>query len=61
MVKLDLLVKTDFYACVSGEEDRFTTHLAMMLSVEDVPTLVDFVAGVIVAFVFVDVTVFVWL
>ena len=41
MVKLGPLTKSDFCACMIGKEDRFKNHLAMMLSGEDVPRLVD--------------------
>ena len=62
IVKLGPLAKSNFCASVSGEEDRFTTHLAMAFSGGDVPRLVDVVANVVVTVVVVvDVEIFVWL
>ena len=51
MVKLGPLAKSDFCASMRGEEDRFTIHLAMLLSEEDVPILVEDIANVVVVLV----------
>ena len=51
MVKLGPLVKSDFYASISSEKDRFMTHMAMMLSRWDMPRKVDVVPIVIVVVV----------
>ena len=37
MAKLGALAKSDFSVFMSGEEERFTTHLAMLLPEKDVP------------------------
>ena len=52
MVNLDPITKSDFCAYVRVEEDRFTTHLAMMLSGYDVHILVEVVANALVVVVF---------
>ena len=62
MVKLGPLVRSDYCASMRDGEDRFTTHLIMMLCGEDVPGLFNVVANVDVAVVVVvDFDVFVWL
>ena len=50
MVKLGPFTRRDFCNAVRGEEERFTTHLAMMLSASVVPLLVDVtvVVGILV-------------